>query len=68
MSPDGKHHTVDEFINQHGFHPNCRCSLQPLDVSEILLKEPNPRIDIRKAANPRIYNNCASSKGRVVFL
>lgn len=27
--------TVDDFINSHGLHPNCRCSLQELDTKEI---------------------------------
>ena len=31
MSPDGKHRTVDDFVLQHGFHPNCRHMLQMVD-------------------------------------
>ena len=49
--------TVQDFINSHGFHPNCRCSLQPVSVDEIPLKEPNPRIDQRKQSRPDIYNS-----------
>lgn len=30
MFPDGKHRTVQDFINNHGFHINCRCSLEAL--------------------------------------
>ena len=26
-APDGIHQTVQDFINGHGFHPRCRCSL-----------------------------------------
>ena len=57
MHPDGKHDTVQDFINNHGFHINCRCSLQPLSVEEIPLNELNPRHDIRKAINPAVYNS-----------
>lgn len=57
MHPDGVHKTVADFINDHGFHPNCRCSLQPEKVEEIPLNPLNPRYDQRKAANPRIYNS-----------
>lgn len=35
MHEDGEHETVQDFINDHGFHYGCRCSLQPLDTTEI---------------------------------
>lgn len=35
MHPDGVHKTVQDFINEHGFHINCRCSLLPLITTEI---------------------------------
>ena len=47
---------VEDFINDHGFHPNCRCALLPIETSEIPLKKINPRYDTRKAANPAAYN------------
>lgn len=56
MRPDGAHDTVQDFINQHGFHVNCRCSLQALDVKEIPLNPLNPRYAARRAANPAAYN------------
>lgn len=30
MYPDGKHKTVQDFINNNGFHINCKCSLQAI--------------------------------------
>jgi hypothetical protein len=55
----GKHNypLVEDFINSHGFHKNCRCAIQPLDVDEIPLKEPNPRRDVRATIRPDIYNS-----------
>lgn len=51
--------TVQDFINSHGFHPNCRCSLQPVSVDEIPLKKPNPRREDRAKVRQDIYNsNC----------
>lgn len=47
---------VEDFINDHGFHPNCRCALLPIETSEIPLKKINPRYETRKAANPAAYN------------
>lgn len=61
MHPDGKHETVQDFINNHGFHYNCRCSLQPLEVEEIPLNPLNPRYEQRKAANPLAYNTTPTS-------
>lgn len=66
MHPDGVHQTVQDFINDHGFHPNCRCSLQPLDVKEIPLNPLNPRYEDRAAANPSAYNSCLNGL-RLVF-
>ena len=66
MQPDGVHRTVADFINDHGFHPNCRCSLQPENVKEIPLNPLNPRYDERMAANPTAYNSCLNGK-RLVF-
>ena len=66
MHDDGKHKTVQDFINDHGFHVNCRCSLQPLDVGEIPLNKINPRYEERKAANPKAYNT-AWSVDQLVF-
>lgn len=40
---DKRYKTVQDFINDHGFHINCRCSLQALDTKEIPRKPPNPR-------------------------
>ena len=67
MNPDGVHLTVQDFIDQHGFHPNCRCSLPEIQVQEKRLNPLNPRYDARRAANPRVYNNSALYQ-RVVFL
>lgn len=61
MSQGTEYPTVDEFINQHGFHPNCRCSLQEIKVDEIPLKKNNPRYESRKQQRPDIYN-CKTSK------
>lgn len=66
MQPDGKHKTVQDFINSHGFHVNCRCSLQPISTKEIPLKETNPRYEQRKAANPAVYH-CAARFNGLVF-
>lgn len=52
---------VEDFINDHGFHPNCRCSLIPIETDEIPIKEPNPRRDERKRARPDIYNSCPTN-------
>ena len=60
-APDGIHQTVQDFINGHGFHVNCRCSLQELDVGEIPLNPLNPRYAARRAANPRAYNLAPTS-------
>lgn len=49
---------VEDFINEHGFHPNCRCSLLPLETDEIPLKSKiNPRYESRRSARPDIYNS-----------
>lgn len=64
-APDGVHQTVQDFINGHGFHVNCRCSLQELDAEEIPLNPINPRYDARRAANPAAYNSCETA--RLVF-
>jgi hypothetical protein len=48
---------VEDFINEHGFHPNCRCSLTPVETDEIPLKKINPRYDERKIIRPDIYNS-----------
>lgn len=66
MRPDGLHETVQDFINQHGFHKNCRCSLQALDTREIKLNRLNPRYEERAAANPGVYHSAPVSK--LVFL
>ena len=58
MTDDGQHQTVQDFINGHGFHINCRCSLQELSTKEIPLNKLNPRYGARKAANPAAYNSC----------
>lgn len=58
MTDDGQHQTVQDFINNHGFHVNCRCSLQALQTKEIPLNKMNPRYEARKAANPAAYNSC----------
>lgn len=47
---------VEDFINDHGFHPNCRCSLIPITTDEIPIKTINPRYESRKRARPDIYN------------
>lgn len=65
MTADGVHQTVQDFINGHGFHVNCRCSLQEIDVGEKPLNPLNPRYDARRAANPGAYNSCENS--RLVF-
>ena len=65
MTADGVHPTVQDFINGHGFHVNCRCSLQELDVGEIPLNPLNPRYAARRAANPGAYNSCENA--RLVF-
>ena len=65
MAADGAHPTVQDFINGHGFHVNCRCSLQELDVEEIPLNPLNPRYGARRAANPDSYNSCENA--RLVF-
>lgn len=40
MSPNPfGYRTVQDFINDHGFHINCRCSLQELDTKEIPRKQ-----------------------------
>lgn len=55
--------TVDDFIKSNGLHPNCRCSLQKLDVTEIPRKAPNPRAsDAEKARHPKAYNSKISQK------
>ena len=56
LHPDGAHLTVEDFINNHGFHPNCRCSLQEVETAEKRLNSLNPRYDARRAANPQLYN------------
>lgn len=66
MHPDGVHQTVQDFINNHGFHINCRCSLQPTSVEEIPLNPLNPRHDERAAANPAVYH-CAARFDGLVF-
>lgn len=55
---------VEDFINDHGFHPNCRCSIIPIETDEIPLKKPNPRRDERKQIRPDIYN-CVPLTGLV---
>lgn len=66
MTDDGQHQTVQDFINNHGFHVNCRCSLQELSTKEIPLNKLNPRYEARKAANPAVYH-CAARFNELVF-
>lgn len=61
MTDGTKYPTVQEFINEHGFHPNCRCSLQEIKDDEIPLKKNNPRYESRKQQRPDIYN-CKTNK------
>lgn len=69
MNPNGKYPTVQDFINNHGFHPNCRCSLQEIKTDEIPLKSKiNPRYESRRSARPDIYNNaCKVLKSNTYF-
>lgn len=57
MSDGTDYPTVQEFINDHGFHPNCRCSLQEIKDDEIPIKKINPRYESRKQQRPDIYNS-----------
>lgn len=66
MRPDGRHETVQDFINSHGFHVNCRCSLQALETKEIPIDPRNPRYEERRAANPAAYNSSLNGV-RLVF-
>lgn len=63
MVDDGIHKSVQDFIKNHGFHINCRCSLQKIKTDEIPLKTKiNPRYDQRKTARPDLYNSAPIHK------
>jgi hypothetical protein len=67
VSLDGSSHpSLDDAIDKGFLHYGCRCALQELTTVEIPLKEPNPRIDARRAANPAAYN-CILNGKRLVY-